>query len=130
MVLQYRNFTIFCKMQEPRANLDSFDFLPSDLGQGRSLPSLGGIAVGILAIGVFLQQYNYRYSAIQHGLSNLEYEYLINDVADSKKRKNGNGNRNRKRKIDNSGGYGLFSSASNNGLRSLFSVLNFEICPI
>ena len=38
-------------MQEPRANLDSFDFLSSDLGQGRSLPSLGGIAVGILAIG-------------------------------------------------------------------------------
>ena len=130
MVLQYRNFTIFGKMQEPRANLDSFDFLSSDLGQGRSLPSLGGIAVGILAIGVFLQQYNYRYSAIQHGLSNLEYDYLKNYVADSKKRKNGNGNRNRKRKIDNSGGYGLFSSDSNNGLRSLFSVLNFEICPI
>ena len=79
------------------------------------MPSLGGIAVGILAIGVFLQQYNYRYSAIQHGLSNLEYDYLKNYVTDSKKRKNGNGNR--KRKIDNSSGYGLFSSASNNGYR-------------
>ena len=89
---------------------------------------LGGIAVAILAVGLFLQQYNYRYSAIQHGLSNLEYDYLKNYVADSKKRKIGNGNR--KRKIDNSGGYGLFSSASNNGLRSLFSVLNFETCPI
>ena len=101
---------------------------PLCLGQGRSLSSLGGIAVGILAIGVFLQQYNYRYSAIQHGLSNLEYDYLKNNVADSKKRKKGNGNR--KRKIDHSSGYGLFSSASNNELRSLFSVLNFESCPI
>ena len=34
MVLQYRNFTMFCKMQEPMANLDSFDFLSSDQGQG------------------------------------------------------------------------------------------------
>ena len=66
-------------------------------------------------IGVFLQQYNYRYSAIQHGLSNLEYDYLKNNVADSKKRKKGNGNR--KRKIDHSSGYGLFSSASNNGYK-------------
>ena len=77
------------------------------------MPGLGGIAIGILAIGLFLQQYNYRYSAIQHGLSNIEYDYLKNYVADSKKRKNGN----RKRKIDNSGGYGLFSSASNNGYK-------------
>ena len=92
------------------------------------MPGLGGIAVGILAIGLFLQQYNYRYSAIQHGLSNLEYDYLKNYVADSKKRKKGNGNR--KRKIYHSSGYGLFSSASNNGLRSLFSVLNLESCPI
>ena len=66
-------------------------------------------------IWVFLQQYNYRYSAIQHGLSNLEYDYLKNNVADSKKRKKGNGNR--KRKIDHSSGYGLFSSASNNGYK-------------
>ena len=112
-------------MQEthaPRAIADSLDFLSNGLDQGRSLPGLGGITIGILAIGLFLQQYNYRYSAIQHNLSNLEYDYLKNYVADSKKRKNGN----RKRKIDNFGGYGLFSSASNNGLRSLFSVLNFE----
>ena len=94
---------------------DHLDFLSNDLSQGRSLPGLGGIAVGILAIGVFLQQYNYRYSAIQHGLSNIEYDYLKNHVANSKRRKNGNGNR--KRKIDNSSGYGLFSSASNNGYR-------------
>ena len=79
MALQYRNFDFFCKMQEthgPRAISDSLDFLSNDRSQGRSLLGLGGIAVGILAIGVFIQQYNYRYSAIQHGLSNLEYDYL------------------------------------------------------
>lgn len=105
-------------MQEthaPRAIADSLHFLSNGLDQGRSLPGLGGITIGILAIGLFLQQYNYRYSAIQHGLSNLEYDYLKNNVADSKKRKKGNGNR--KRKIDHSSGYGLFSSASNNGYK-------------
>ena len=69
--------TVFrCAISQFCAIVDSHDFLSSDIGQVRSLPGLGGIAVGILAIGVFLQQYNYRYSAIQHGLSNLEYDYL------------------------------------------------------
>lgn len=97
---------------EPRALFDNLGFIEG---------GLGGLAIGLLALGVFIQQYNYRYNAIQYGLSNLEYDYFKNYAgSNSKVRKNPNRRLYkapyRRRKIDpndNFSGYGIVSAASN-----------------
>jgi len=64
---------------EPRAFLDSLDFLSG---------GLGGVAIGLLALGIFLQQYNYRQNAIQSSLSN--FIYFKNNLSGSNLRNNPN----------------------------------------
>jgi len=90
---------------EPRALFDNLGFLEG---------GLGGLSIGLLALGLVLQQYGYRRNSIDSGFSSLGL-YSSN----SNQRRNPNRRlytAKRRRKIDpedNASGYGIVSAATN-----------------